>query len=38
MRNKILLVKNIHNPEELNLHDALKSGHKYAKKRKEFNF
>ena len=32
MRNKNLLVKSIHNPEELNLHDVLKSGYKYAKK------
>ena len=36
MRNKKnLLVKSIHNPEELNLHDVFKSGYKYAKK---FNF
>ena len=34
MRNKNLLVKSIHNPEELNLHDVLKSGYKYAKKEK----
>ena len=34
MRNKNLLVKRIHNPEELNLHDVLKSGYKYAKKEK----
>ena len=34
MRNKNLLVKSIHNPEELNLHDVLKSGYKYAKKKK----
>ena len=33
MRNKNLLVKSIHNPEELNLHDVLKSGYKYAKKK-----
>ena len=38
MRNKNLLVKSIHNPEELNLHDVLKSGYKYAKKEKKFNF
>ena len=35
MRNKNLLVKSIHNPEELNLHDVLKSGYSYAKKIKK---
>ena len=38
MRNKNLLVKSIHNPEELNLHAKKrihkKSGYRYAKKEK----
>jgi hypothetical protein len=34
MRNKNLLVKIIHNSEELNLHDVFKSVYKYAKKEK----
>ena len=34
MRNENLLVKSIHNPEEMNLHDVLKDGYKYAKKEK----